>query len=48
MAAKLCTLEEVPVVIKAISDEEVFKLALIENLQRSDLVHLRRPNIISS
>ena len=36
-AAKLAQLEEVPVVIKAISDEEVFKLALIENLQRSDL-----------
>ncbi len=34
---KLAKLEEVPVVIKAISDEEVFKLALIENLQRSDL-----------
>ena len=33
----LAQLEEVPVVIKAISDEEVFKLALIENLQRSDL-----------
>lgn len=36
-AAKLAKLEEVPVVIKSISDEEVFKLALIENLQRSDL-----------
>lgn len=36
-AAKLAQLEEVPVVIKAISEEEVFKLALIENLQRSDL-----------
>ena len=36
-AAKLAQLEEVPVVIKPISDEEVFKLALIENLQRSDL-----------
>ena len=36
-AAKLAQLEEVPIVIKAISDEEVFKLALIENLQRSDL-----------
>lgn len=36
-AAKLAKLEEIPVVIKAISDEEVFKLALIENLQRSDL-----------
>ena len=36
-AAKLAKLEEIPVVIKAISDKEVFKLALIENLQRSDL-----------
>ena len=36
-AAKLAKIEEVPVVIKSISDEEVFKLALIENLQRSDL-----------
>nr|WP_322154583.1 ParB/RepB/Spo0J family partition protein [Paratractidigestivibacter sp.] len=36
-AAKLAGLKEVPVIIKDISDEEVFKLALIENLQRSDL-----------
>ena len=36
-AAKLAGLEEVPVIIKDISDAEVFKLALIENLQRSDL-----------
>lgn len=36
-AAKLAGLEEVPVCIKDISDQEVFKLALIENLQRSDL-----------
>ncbi|WP_432290621.1 ParB/RepB/Spo0J family partition protein [Olsenella uli] len=36
-AAKLAGLEEVPVIIKEISDAEVFKLALIENLQRSDL-----------
>ena len=36
-AAKLAGLEEVPVVIREISDEDVFKLALIENLQRSDL-----------
>lgn len=36
-AAKLAELKEVPVIIKDISDEEVFKLALIENLQRSDL-----------
>lgn len=36
-AAKAAGLEEVPVVIREVSDEEVFKLALIENLQRSDL-----------
>lgn len=36
-ASKLAGLKEVPVVIREISDEDVFKLALIENLQRSDL-----------
>lgn len=36
-AAKLAGLEQVPVIIKDISDAEVFKLALIENLQRADL-----------
>lgn len=36
-AAKAAGLTEVPVVIREISDEDVFKLALIENLQRSDL-----------
>ena len=36
-AAKLAGLDEVPVIIRDISDEDVFKLALIENLQRSDL-----------
>ena len=36
-AAKLAGLDEVPVVIRDVSDEEVFQLALIENLQRSDL-----------
>lgn len=39
-AARLAGLDEVPVIIKEISDEEVFKLALIENLQRSDLTPL--------
>lgn len=39
-AAKLAGLEEAPVVIKDISDEDVFKLALIENLQRSNLTPL--------
>lgn len=36
-AAKRAGLTEVPVVIREISDEDVFKLALIENLQRTDL-----------
>lgn len=36
-AAKAAGLSEVPVVIREILDDEVFKLALIENLQRSDL-----------
>lgn len=39
-AAKAAGLTEVPVVIREISDEDVFKLALIENLQRSDLTPL--------
>ncbi|NJE81683.1 ParB/RepB/Spo0J family partition protein [Olsenella sp. SW781] len=36
-AAKTAGLTEIPVVIRNISDDDVFKLALIENLQRSDL-----------
>lgn len=36
-AAKQAGLKEIPVIIREISDEEVFKLALIENLQRSNL-----------
>ena len=36
-AAKIAGLEEVPVVIREISDQEVLQLALIENLQRSEL-----------
>ena len=36
-AAKRIGLKDLPVVIREISDDEVFKLALIENLQRSDL-----------
>ena len=39
-AAKAAGLTEVPVIIREISDEDVFKLALIENLQRSDLTPL--------
>lgn len=36
-AAKQAGLKEMPVIIREVSDEDVFKLALIENLQRSDL-----------
>lgn len=36
-AAQLAGIDEIPVVIREISDDDVFKLALIENLQRSDL-----------
>ena len=36
-AAKLAGVKEVPVLIRDIDDKEVFQLALIENLQRSDL-----------
>lgn len=36
-AAKLAKLKEVPVVIRDVSDEEILQLALIENLQRSNL-----------
>ena len=36
-AAKMAGLTEIPAVVREISDEDVFKLALIENLQRSDL-----------
>lgn len=43
-AAREAGIEEVPVVIRDISDEDVFKLALIENLQRSDLSPLEEAN----
>lgn len=36
-ASKRAGLEEVPVLVRDIDDAEVFKLALIENLQRTDL-----------
>jgi ParB family chromosome partitioning protein len=36
-ASKKAGMTDIPVVVKDISDEDVFKLALIENLQRSDL-----------
>lgn len=36
-ASKLAGLNEIPAVVRDIDDREVFQLALIENLQRSDL-----------
>lgn len=36
-ASKLAGLEELPVIIKDVNDEQMLALALIENLQRSDL-----------
>ena len=36
-AAKMAKLTEIPVVVRDISDEDIFRLALIENLQRTDL-----------
>ena len=36
-AARRADLEEVPVIIREIDDDQVFQLALIENLQRADL-----------
>ena len=36
-AAKRCKLEYVPVVIKKVTEQEKMALAIIENIQRSDL-----------
>lgn len=36
-ASKIANLKEIPVLIKEISDDQVFQIALIENLQRKDL-----------
>lgn len=36
-AAKAAGLQEIPVIVRDVSDDEIFKLALIENLQRADL-----------
>lgn len=36
-ASKLAGLKEIPAIVREIGDEEVFQLALIENLQRADL-----------
>lgn len=43
-AALRAELKELPVIIREISEDEVFKLALIENLQRSDLSPLEEAN----
>ncbi|MBL0339273.1 MAG: ParB/RepB/Spo0J family partition protein [Rhodospirillaceae bacterium] len=39
-AAKIAALKEVPVVIKEMNDQEVLQIALVENLQRQDLLPL--------
>lgn len=36
-AARIAGLKEIPVIVKKYSDEEVFEIALIENIQREDL-----------
>lgn len=36
-ASKLAGLKEIPAIVREINDDEVFQLALIENLQRADL-----------
>ena len=36
-AAKIAGLEEIPVLVREVSNDEIFQLALIENLQRADL-----------
>lgn len=36
-AARIAGLKEIPVIVKEYSDEEVFEIALIENIQREDL-----------
>lgn len=43
-ASKLAGLKEIPVVVRDIDDKEVFQLALIENLQRSDLSPMEEAN----
>ena len=42
-ASKIAGLEEVPVVIKDVDDQEMLQLALIENLQGSDLNPIEEP-----
>ena len=36
-AAKLAGLEEIPAVVRELTDEETMELAILENLQREDL-----------
>ncbi|MEJ7190419.1 ParB/RepB/Spo0J family partition protein, partial [Staphylococcus warneri] len=36
-ASKLAGLEEVPAIVKSLSDSDMMELAIIENLQREDL-----------
>jgi len=43
-AARLAGLQEVPVVVRELSDAEVAELALVENLQREDLSALEEAN----
>lgn len=41
-ASKLAGLKEIPAIVRDIDDAEVFQLALIENLQRSDLTPIEQ------
>lgn len=41
-ASKRAGLEKIPVVVKEATDVEMFKLALIENIQRDDLNHIEQ------
>ena len=46
-AAKIAGMEKVPVVLKAWEGSEAFEAALVENLQREDLIPLKKPKAIS-
>ena len=43
-AARMLGLDEVPVIIKEISDGEAMEIALIENLQRENLTPMKEAN----